>query len=270
MRVFDDTDIERFTSEGFLPLRQAFPREIADQARELLWQKIGLSPDDPSGWTRPVVWASDETGEGPFGQAVGSPRLHAALDQIAGAGRWLRRGTIGNLPIRFPRLPPADDTGWHLDSNVPRPDGSWGVALPSHTMLLLLLFSDVGPDDAPTRIRVGSHLDVPRVLEPYGEAGPDFAELYPAVVEATATRPLALATGEPGDAYLCHPFLVHAAQAHNGTVPRFMSQGPVIMKEPLRVERQDGAYSPLEIAIRRGLGPAAPASAPGPGSPGDA
>ncbi|GLW10285.1 phytanoyl-CoA dioxygenase [Microtetraspora sp. NBRC 13810] len=254
MRVFGDDELERFVVEGFLPLRGAFPREVADEARGRLWAKIGLSPDEPAGWTRPVEWATDEDGAGPFRQAVMSPRLHAAFDQLAGPGRWLPRGTIGNVPVRFPGLPPADDTGWHIDACLPRPDGSWGYGLHAHTMLLLMLFSDVGPDDAPTRIRVGSHLDAAKMLEPYGEAGPDFHELYPALVEATEGRPPATVSGEAGDAFLCHPFLVHAADAHRGTKPRFMSQGPVLLKEPLRVDRADGAYSPLEAAARRGLG----------------
>lgn len=36
---------------------------------------------------------------------------------------------------------------------------------------MLFLFSDVGEDDAPTRIRVGSHLDVPAALAPAGDEG---------------------------------------------------------------------------------------------------
>ncbi|RCG26877.1 mitomycin antibiotics/polyketide fumonisin biosynthesis protein [Sphaerisporangium album] len=254
MGVFTDEELGRFVRDGFLPLREAFPREVADRARGLLWKKIGLSPGEPSGWTEPVRWAADDHGHGALGEAIRSPRLHAALDQIAGAGRWFPRGSVGNAPVRFPGLPPADDTGWHLDSCVPRPDGSWGVALGARTMLLLMLYSEVGPDDAPTRIRVGSHLDVPAVLEPHGQDGPAFAELYPAVVDATAARPQVLATGAPGDAFLCHPFLVHAAQAHRGTEPRFMSQTPVLLREPLAVHRPDGAYSPLETAVRQGLG----------------
>jgi len=34
---------------------------------------------------------------------------------------------------------------------------------------MLFLFSDVGEDDAPTRILVGSYLDAPRILEPAGD-----------------------------------------------------------------------------------------------------
>lgn len=38
-------------------------------------------------------------------------------------------------------------------------------------LLMLFLFSDVSDADAPTRIRVGSHLDIARTLAPAGEAG---------------------------------------------------------------------------------------------------
>lgn len=65
---------------------------------------------------------------------------------------------------------------------------------------------------------------------------------------------LALATGEAGTVYLCYPFLVHAAQKHRGTRPRFMAQPSLSPAEPYRLERDEGVYSPVEIAIRRALG----------------
>ena len=118
---------------------------------------------------------------------------------------------------------------------------------------MLFLFSEVGADDAPTRIRVGSHLDVPEILNRYGEDGASGLILSPEVEAASAHRPLALATGSPGDVFLCHPFLVHAAQPHHGTRPRFMAQPPLMPAAPYELERADGAYSPVETAIRRGL-----------------
>ena len=69
-----------------------------------------------------------------------------------------------------------------------------------------------------------------------------------------AHRPVALATGQAGDVFLCHPFLVHAAQPHHGTTPRFMAQPPLYPAEPLQIERADGDYSAVERAIRLGLG----------------
>jgi hypothetical protein len=116
---------------------------------------------------------------------------------------------------------------------------------------MLFLFSDVGRADAPTRIKVGSHRDIARLLEPIGEAGLSHAEL--GRLGTALDRPLALATGAAGTVYLCHPFLVHAAQMHRGTVPRFMAQPPLDPAEPFQLDRVDGDYSPVEIAIRQAL-----------------
>jgi len=41
-----------------------------------------------------------------------------------------------------------------------------------------------------------------------------------------ADLPETLATGEAGTVYLCHPFLVHAAQQHRGSTPRFQWRPP--------------------------------------------
>ncbi len=41
--------------------------------------------------------------------------------------------------------------------------------------------------------------------------------------------------GLAGDVYLCHPFLVHAAQSHLGTTPRFLAQLPLYSTEPYQL-----------------------------------
>jgi hypothetical protein len=120
-------------------------------------------------------------------------------------------------------------------------------------LLLLFLFSDVGEFDAPSRIRVGSHLDAARILAPAGEGGMSFMELANRL-EVTACRPELTATGNAGTVYLCHPFLAHAAQPNRGKEPRFMAQPPLEALQPFELERRDGEYSPTEIAIRLALG----------------
>jgi hypothetical protein len=47
-----------------------------------------------------------------------------------------------------------------------------------------------------------------------------------------------------------HPFLVHAADRHRGTTPRFMSQPPLFWRDRLDLE------AAVETAIRIGLGSA--------------
>jgi hypothetical protein len=66
--------------------------------------------------------------------------------------------------------------------------------------------------------------------------------------------PQTVATGAAGTVYLCHPFLVHAAQPHRGTHVKFMGQPALELPTPLVLDRADGDYSPVEIAIRLALG----------------
>ncbi|MBB4860924.1 hypothetical protein HNO88_004270 [Novosphingobium chloroacetimidivorans] len=56
--------------------------------------------------------------------------------------------------------------------------------------------------------------------------------------------------GKAGTVFLCHPFLVHAAQRHRGKSPRFLAQPPLLPREPISLFRRDGEYSPVEQAIR--------------------
>ena len=121
-------------------------------------------------------------------------------------------------------------------------------------LLMLFLFSDVGPDDAPTRVRVGSHLDVAPLLQPAGREGMIGAEASVLADRASVTRPVVPATGEAGDVYLCHPFLVHSAQSIRGRTPRLLAQPPLTNREPFTLDRAEGTDAPVEGAIRRGLG----------------
>ena len=112
----------------------------------------------------------------------------------------------------------------------------------------------IGENDAPTRLRTGSHRDIARQLAPAGEDGLSLRELAADGFAGSAHRPEALATGAPGTVYLCHPFIVHAAQPHRGTRPRFMAQPPLLPAEPLRLDRAEADTSPVEAAILRALG----------------
>jgi hypothetical protein len=122
-----DTQIDRFIEDGFVKIEGAFPKDIATQARSILWKDTGCDPDDPATWIK---------------------------------------------PHRF------DETAHHKE---------------------------------------------------------------------------VLATGESGTVYLCHPFLVHAAQPHRGTRPRFMAQPPLLPSGLLSLHRASLDYSPVEMAIRQAL-----------------
>ncbi|TLS41095.1 phytanoyl-CoA dioxygenase [Streptomyces montanus] len=252
----DDETVERFLEDGFVKIEGAFPPRVATHCARLLWRETGCDPDDPSTWDKPVHWVPDMA-QGPFAAAVNTPALHEAFDLLVGEDRWLSRYSLGTFPLRFPHEEEPDDAGWHIEGSYQPEGATWpytNVRSKDRALLMLFLFSEVTEEDAPTRIRVGSHLDVPRILEPYGEKGVSGLEIAPQLVEASAHRPLAYATGRPGDVYLCHPFLVHAAQPHHGSRPRFMAQPPLLPAVQYELERPDDDYSPVEFTIRQGLG----------------
>lgn len=249
--------IDQFVRDGFVRIDEAFPRELADACRRILWLATGCAEDSPATWTRPVV----RIGEIPhqlFRDAANTPRLHAAYDAIVGPGRWLPRGSLGTFPIRFPSSVDPGDCGWHIDVSFgveDEPDFlEWraNVSSKGRALLMLFLFSDVSDQDAPTRLRIGSHLDIARRLEPHGEGGLTLGELASTGFAESSRRPEAVATGPAGTVYLCHPFLVHAAQPLlRGRRPRFLGQPPLLPRVPLDPWRDD-AY-PVERAIRMAL-----------------
>jgi len=244
-------EIDGFVRDGFVCVREGFSRTDADHGRALLWEEMDLSPSDPTGWTQAVIRLPG-SGAPPFDRAVNSRQLHRCFDQLVGPGRWVERSGLGTFPVRFPGLPEPDDTGWHCDGSF----GEWPYRLNlrsrGRALLMLFLFSDVGEHDAPTRILVGSHLDVPAILAPAADEGLSFIEVAQEL-DSTLRREVAYATGHAGDVYLCHPFLVHAAQAHRGTAPRFIAQPPLEPVQPLQIAHAT-SYSPVERAIRLGLG----------------
>ena len=251
---------EQFVHEGFVRIDNAFPPEIATEARAILWRDTGCDPSNPLTWTRPVVRLGDYP-QKPFRIAVNTPALHAAFDDLVGKDRWVSRQSLGGFHIRFPHSDDPGDTGWHIDASFPPPGGAdsyfeWRVNIFSdgRALPMLFLFSDVGEDDAPTRIRIGSHLAVARLLSPASEEGMSMIDLSRAADAATTGLPEVTATGEAGTVYLCHPFLVHAAQPHRGKEPRFMAQPPLIPKVRFELNRSNGDYSLVEQAIRLGLG----------------
>jgi hypothetical protein len=254
------TEIEAFVTRGFVRIEEAFPRAVAEEGRAHLWREAaaalpGLDADDPSTWTRPVLRfvAPDRP---PFRAAGHTERLYEAFDQLAGPGRWRQHAKLGGtVAVRFPHADPPGDDGWHIDGSWDFEGTYWvNVRSRGRALLVLMLFSDVGPDDAPTRIRVGSHLRVPRVLEPAGDDGMPFQQVARRLGSLDAL-PIEHATGRAGDAYLCHPFLVHAADIHRGKVPRFMAQPELPLLSPFALREAPDDCPPVERAILLGLRP---------------
>ena len=261
MAQLSSDDVERFVHDGFVRLEAAFPTEVAARCVDELWMLLDEDRHDPSTWTAPVLRIGGAASPA-IVEAINTDRLIAAVDDLVGVGRWQRRRGYGSFPVRFPSEQDPGDAGWHIDGSYPvgdePPPWNYWVNLWSRgrALLVLMLYSDVGDDDAPTRLRVGSHLDVARTLTRYGEEGASFVEVSQATTSADR-RTAASATGLAGDAYLCHPFVMHAATfPHRGTQPRFLGQPAIEFTPPADrydYERPRADLSPCERAVRIAL-----------------
>ena len=244
--------IDDFIEHGYVKLEQAFDAELAQQGRDDLWAAMGLSPNEPHTWTRSVIRLGFMSGPC-FIAAANTPRLHGAYDALVGEARWLRPTGLGTFPIRFPFEDDPGDGGWHVDMSfgLDNPDFmQWRVNVKSRgrALLMLFLFSDVAQNDAPTVLRKGSHTHIAQQLLPHGENGLTLAELAADGFALTDHCDEVLATGRAGTVYLCHPFLVHRAQPHRGTQPRFMAQPPLLPRGEFDPTLPP---SPVQVAIRK-------------------
>lgn len=245
-------EIAAFEKDGYIALRGAVSAEVAEECANQIWEATGCDRDDPSTWREPVVRLWGFSTE-PFVQAANGEALTAAFNQLVGVGAWSPRTSLGTIPVRFPhREEPADD-GWHVEAGFAAENGDLRVDLESRgrALLMLFLFSDVSDADAPTRIRVGSHLDVPAHLAAAQNHEMGWMGICEAAVESSKSRPVAYATGKSGDVFLCHPFIVHAAQPHHGTRPRLMAQPPLEHTHAFDLRRTEPP--PVVRAILAGL-----------------
>jgi hypothetical protein len=193
-------DVDRFVRDGYVVIRGAVGAETVRACQELIWEPIarrGVRRDDPATW--PPLVGSDDLGAGPFAAAGASPPLAAACDQLIGAGRWISPVDVGNsVVVRFPSEDRAN-AGYHIEGSYPGPDGQDGwvnIRSRARGLLALFLFTDVGPDDAPTRLMCGSHLAVPEFSRPTVRKAP--ARMPTSGVPLRCAFPLPTRPARPG------------------------------------------------------------------------
>ena len=251
-------DLDAFVRDGYVAVRGAVDADTAAACRELIWaamERRGVRRDAPGTWPPLVAGMDDLAGE-PFAAAYLAPALTAAYDELIGPGRWQPWADMGeSVVVRFAAEGKRANAGYHIEGSYPPPDGDpsryWvNIRSRARGLLALFLFTDVGRDDAPTRLLCGSHLAVPQFLAPYGEAGTDSdAEVWwPSTLCLTAAH----ATGKAGDVFLCHPFIVHTATwPHRGAGPRMIAQAAVNAPDGFVLDGSDP--SPVARAIVAGL-----------------
>jgi len=228
-KVLTSEQIEQFVELGYVRVSQVFSRETAAAARAFLWRQLKLPPDDPAGWTKPVVHLQQVYGDGPFAEAL-TPRFWDICDDVMGEGRWNAFDGLGWWPVSFPGFEKGPwqepQGGWHVDGQ----QFHHHINSPDQGLLLIFLFSDIEPGDGGTTLSAGSHKVTARIL---AEAEPDGLDVYN-LARAVAAYPrhaVIEATGQAGDVYVMHPFMLHSRSVNTGNRVRFICNPCITLRE---------------------------------------
>ena len=244
---------EKFLAEGHVIIKGAFSREDS-----LAWvrdecARAGYDVDDPQTWRKEYDRLPLHRREPLVSYAPDA--WQASLDLMGGEARVKAAPTISLFAMNFqqgadqPFQPPSAQTkGWHKDG--------WHfrhfLDSPEQGLLGIPLFTDVLPQGGATFLAADSVPVVARYLAAHPEGvGPDDFDLKALLAECHDFRE---ATGDAGDVYLLHPFLLHAVGQNCLRRPRAITNLLYELREPMNLNRPDGDYSPVEAAVLRGLG----------------
>src|SRR5262245_2194059 len=241
-----------FEQLGFVRIPGAFPATAAELIRQRLWDDLarrhGVRQDAPATWTvaQPSHFQALRR-SGTF-EALASTVLMGVLDDLLGAGAWLRPDHWGDSLVTFPDTRAAWDVphaGWHID---------WparGAARPLFGCKVLAFVSPVAAGGGGTVLLAGSHRLVERAVaaspsgtpghspalrKTLGAAHPWLRDLWSRTAGGDGSArfiragawldgvalPVVERTGAAGDAVVFHPWLFHAAAPNRARGPRMM------------------------------------------------
>jgi hypothetical protein len=188
-----------------------------------------------------------------------APKAFAAIGELCGGtdqiidGLEWGNGFIANYGFGRDKewiAPSPAVGGWHVDGNF----FLHFLDSPEQGLLTVVLYSDIHPKGGGTFILCDSIATVARHLAAHPEGvlpgGFPWKDILYSGTDFRET------TGQAGDVYLIHPFMLHTSSYNHRPEARIMTNPTVILRDPMRFDRRsDGsAYTPVEKAILNALG----------------
>ncbi len=268
-RVLTDEQVQSFLDKGYLVVKDCLDQTIAKRWIAQAYERLGYDKHDPSSWKKDIVWM-DHLNQLPVRELA--PKAWAAiLDVIGGEDRL--EPTVMNIEsthfttinsfswsdafiVNFKRgadkpwqAPSPQVGGWHKDGSY------FKHFLDSREQALLpiVLWSDMLHQGGGTFVAPDSVRLIARYLadRPEGVAPKDF-QFQELIAQCSQFEEI---TGQAGDFVIVHPFMLHASSQNVIGKPRFMSNPPVVLKEPMQLNRANPEeFSLLERATLHYLG----------------
>jgi|SRR5579859_1524266 len=263
-----DEQVQSFLKKGYVIVRDCIDLSIANRWIAHAYQRLGYDPQDPSTWTEGIVWMHHEQ-EIPIRQ-IAPKAWGAIVDAVGGEERietkiW--RAPQNLYPVNSfnwsdafipnfhngadqPWRPPSPKVGgWHKDGGYFR----HFLDSPEQGLLTIVMWSELRHQGGGTFIAPDSVGVVARYLRDHPEGiGAREWKVQPLIEQCHEFEEI---TGSAGDFVILHPFMLHATSQNVLRRPRWITNPPVVLKEPMNLNRDDPAsYSLVERGTLRALG----------------
>lgn len=254
-RVLTDADTRHFLDHGYVKVAGCFTREAAKQYTDAVFTRLGYDPQDQSTWERAVTHMPAHQR---FGVEEFAPRAwRAACELLGGASRIQQPWQWGDSFIvnlhegaDRPWEPPSAQTkGWHKDGDFFR----HFLDSPEQGLLTLVLWSDVRSQGGATLVAADSLPVVARFLAGHPEGVLPREIPFRELIAQCHT--FVEATGEVGDVYFLHPYMLHAQSQNMRRDVRIITNPTILLREPMDFNRPHPAdFSLVERAVLQALG----------------
>ncbi len=252
--VLNDQQVDRFLNYGYIKIEGCFSSTDVNDWIGLAFKRLGYVQNKPS------TWIEDRIHLPPMNRvevADFSPKAWGAIcDLMGGVDRikmpvhWADSFIINfNLGAHQPWQPPSPQIrGWHKD-------GDWFrhfLDSPEQGLLTIILWNDVQPKSGGTFIATDSVAPIAKYLLQYPQGlTPKEAQFGQLIDQCQQFQEV---TGQTGDVFLLHPYMLHAASQNPSGRPRIITNPAVSFRQPMNFNRSNSAdYNLIERAVLRAL-----------------
>jgi ectoine hydroxylase-related dioxygenase (phytanoyl-CoA dioxygenase family) len=262
-KTLSQAQVQRFLDKGYLVVHDCLDLDIANRWIDEAYERLGYDKHNPATWTQDIIWMNHKN-QLPI-RELAPKAWEAILDVVGGEDRLENQvmqieskhfSTIDSsiwsdaFIVNFHRgadqpwqAPSAKVGGWHKDGSYFK----HFLDSREQALLTIVLWSDMlhqggGTFVAPDSVRVMAKFlrDHPEGVDPK-----DF-KFQEMIQQCNEFEEI---TGKAGDFIILHPFMLHASSQNVIGKPRFMSNPPVVLKEPMNLNRANpDAFSLLERA----------------------
>lgn len=267
-QVLTEEQAQHFVEKGYVTVKGCVDPALAKAWTAEAYGRLGYDPEDRSTWTKEIVWM-DRNNVARIKDI--SPKGWGALCDVTGGADRIDHKVMEIESQHFttidstewsdafivnfrrgadkPWMKPSPEAGgWHKDGSFFR----HFLDSREQGLLTIVYWSDVGHKGGGTFIAPDSIKHVARYLADHPEGVDpsfDFGSLIDKCEEFVEV------TGEVGDFIILHPYMLHASSNNHSKVVRFMTNPPVVLKEPMNFNREDpDDFSLIELATLHGLG----------------